>query len=109
MMHMRKGKGTMKILKIENHLGYFSIDGNVYELIDEINKDALLELVNVVLENEVEIDPYNAELIKNQAHQILYKNISEKIYELNQERNDFKDETERLFLTEYEKYKQGSP
>ena len=99
----------MKILKIDNFLGYFSIDGNDYELIDNINKDALLELVNVALENEVEIDPYNAEFIKNPAHKILYKNISEKIYELNQERNNFKDEIERQFLNEYEKYKQESP
>ena len=99
----------MKILKIENNQGYFSIDGSEYELIDKINKEALLALVNIALDTEVEIDEYDDELIKNQAHQILYKNISEKIAKLNQERDDFKDDTERLFLPEYEKYKQPSP
>ena len=106
---MRTGEGTMKILKIENNQGYFSIDGSEYELIDKINKEALLALVNIALDTEVEIDEYDDELIKNQAHQILYKNISEKIAKLNQERDDFKDDTERLFLPEYEKYKQPSP
>jgi len=108
-MYTRRGEGAMKILKIENDQGYYSIDGNEYELIDKINKESLLALVNVALDIEVQIDEYSEERIKNQAHQILYKNISEKLKKLNQERDDFKDDTERLFLTEYEKYKQPSP
>ena len=105
-MRMKKGGKIMKILKIENKLGYFSVDGSNYETIDKIDKDTLLELVNVALENEIEIDEYNAEELKNQAHQIIYKHISEKIEDLNLRKDDFKDESERLFLTEYEKYKQ---
>ncbi len=103
---MRKGVDIMKILKIEKKLGYYSVDGITYETIDKINKEILLELVNLALENEIYIDQYNEELLKNQAHQIIYKNISEKIEDLNQRKDDFKDQSERLFLTEYEKYKQ---
>jgi len=45
------------------------------------------------------------ESLKNQAHQIIYKSISDKLNDLHQKRNQFRDESERLYLGEYEKYK----
>jgi hypothetical protein len=52
------------------------------------------------------MDEYNEETLQNQAHQIIYKSIGEKLYDLHLKRNEFKDESDRLFLEAYEKYKE---
>lgn len=95
----------MKALKIENSKGYFLTEDDTYETVDKIDKVILLRLVNAALENDFEIDKYNEEDLRNQAHQIIYKSISEKLNDLHNRRNQFRDESERLFLDEYEKYK----
>ena len=89
-------------------MGYYSIDGKTYNQINKINKEDLLKLVNVVLESDVEIDDFNDDLIKDPAHKIIYKNISEKIRGLHQKKDVIKDESGRMFLKEYEKYKKPS-
>ncbi len=95
----------MKALKIENNQGYFLTEENGYETVDKIDKAILLRLVNLSLEDDYEIDEYDEVELKNQAHQIIYKSISEKLNDLHQKRNQFRDESERLYLDEYEKYK----
>tara|TARA_R110002012_G_scaffold114250_1_gene260845 strand:+ start:837 stop:1127 length:291 start_codon:yes stop_codon:yes gene_type:complete len=95
----------MKVLKIENSKGYFLTEQNTYETVDNIDKTTLLRLINAALEDNFEIDEYNEELLKNQAHQIIYKSISFKLNDLYSKRNQFRDESERLFQDEYEKYK----
>lgn len=95
----------MKALKIENHQGHFLTAEDSYETVDKIDKAVLLRLVNLALENNFQIDEYDEVELKNQAHQIIYKSISEKLNDLHQKRNQFRDESERLYLDEYEKYK----
>lgn len=95
----------MKALKIENSQGHFLTEEGQYETVDKIDKVILLSLVNSALEDDFEIDEYNEENLKNQAHQIIYKRISEKLNDLHNKRNQFRDESERLYLGEYEKYK----
>lgn len=103
-MLMSKGERGMKTLKIENHQGYFLTEEDSYDTIDKIDKTILLRLVNLALEGDFEVDEYDEEKLRNQAHQIIYKNISEKLNDLYQRRNQFRDESERLYLDEYEKY-----
>lgn len=95
----------MKILKIEKSQGYYRDTEGNYEPIDKIDKAVLLALVNLALTDDFEIDEYNEEDLKNQAHQIIYKSISSKLIDLHRRRNQFRDESDRLFLEEYEKYK----
>lgn len=95
----------MKVLKIESHKGHFVTEGGGYQTVDKIDKAALLRLVNLALEDDFEIDEFDEEALKNQAHQIIYKSISEKLTDLNKKRNQFRDESERLYLDAYEKYK----
>ena len=102
---MSKEKVGMKVLKIENHQGHFLTEEGGYETVDKIDKSILLRLVNLALEDDFEIDEYDEEELKNQSHQIIYKSVSEKLDELHQKRKQFRDESERLFLDEYEKYK----
>ena len=98
------GEAGMKVLKIEDSQGYFLTEDNVYETMDKIDKSILLRLVNLALEEKFEIDEYDEAELMNQAHQIIYKSISEKLKDLHQRRNQFRDESERLFLDVYEKY-----
>ncbi|SDG68928.1 hypothetical protein [Janthinobacterium sp. YR213] len=94
----------MKLLKIENGQGHYYTSAAAYQAVDKINKGDLLYLVNLALENEVEFDDYNEELLKNQAHQIVYKSLLEKLRDLTNRRREFRDEADQLFSKEYDKY-----
>jgi len=104
MLISREG-GHMKALKIENNQGHFVTEAGDYETVDKIDKAVLLRLVNMALEDGFEIDAFDEEKLKNQAHQIIYKSIGEKLTDLHQRRNQFRDESDRLYLEAYEKYK----
>jgi len=95
----------MKILKIEGGRGFFRCneDGD-WQNIDAIDKNDLLNLLNLFLEEEVEMDSPKELTVSNQAHSIIYTSIHEKLDSLSDERERFKDESERLYLEEIQKY-----
>lgn len=98
----------MKLLKIENSLGYYLDEAGDYVPVDKITKEQLLRLVNLALDEDVELDEYNDDQIHNQAHQIVYKSIYEKLHDLCKRREEFVDESERMYLQEYERYRDES-
>jgi hypothetical protein len=100
-----KEEVDMKALKIESSQGYFLTEENTYETVDKIDKTILVRLVSLALEDCFDIDQYDEIQLKNQAHQIIYKSISEKLNDLHQKRQQFSDESENLYKEEYEKYK----
>ncbi|MDO8319160.1 hypothetical protein [Rhodoferax sp.] len=96
----------MKLLKISENVGQFLTASGDYSLIDKIDKDDLLWMVDRTLdENEVELDAYDDQSIKNQAHQVIYKSIFQKLTDLRKRRQEFIDESARLFLDDYERYR----
>lgn len=95
----------MKILKIENGNGFFRFETNAdWQPIDAIDKNGLLNLLNLFLEEEVELDSPEELSISNQAHSIIYRNIYEKLNSLSDDKKRFKDESERMYLEEVRKY-----
>ena len=102
---MLKEGAIMKALKVDNSQGYFLTEEGSYEPIDKLDKNVLLSLVNLALEDGFEIDIYDEDKLRNQAHQIIYKSISEKLCDLHQRRQQFRDESENMYLEEYEKYR----
>ncbi len=96
----------MKLLKTEDNQGHFRGERDTFTPVDKITKEDLLRLVELTLTEEVEFDEYDSEAIKNQAHQILYRSIYEKLLGLRDRRQEFTDESERLYLQEYEKYRE---
>lgn len=101
---------AMKILKIENGLGkYWSVSKKQYLQIDKIDKAELLELLNFFLENEVEMDEIENDNLQNQAHLIIYQSIIGKFTSLQQNKSKFKDESDRLYLDEINKYSLPKP
>lgn len=98
----------MKVLRVKDNQGFFATEKDDFKPIDKISKENLLKLIDLALEQDVELDEYNDLKIRNQAHQIIYKSIYEKLLELKNRKNEFKDKSERLFLSEYERYKSTS-
>lgn len=98
----------MKLLSISDNLGYYLGESGQTIPVDKITKDELLRLVNLTLSKDVEFDEYDEHAIKNQAHQIVYKSILEKLRGIRDRKQEFTDESERLFLKEYEKYRDDS-
>jgi hypothetical protein len=96
----------MKLLKIEDNHGHFLDGGGTFTPLDRITKEDLFRLVDLTLTQEVEFDDYDSEAVKNQAHQILYRSIWEKLRGLRDRKEAFMDESERLYLKEHEKYRE---
>ncbi len=97
----------MKLLKIENNQGFFLEEAESYLPVDKINKEHLLSLVNLTLnEEEVEFDEYDADALGNQAHQIVYQDVHQKLSDLYGKRQEFIDDTDTLYLEDYQKYQQ---
>ena len=103
---MMKEVTHMKYLKIEDNKGYLYVDGSDWIPLDEITKDHILDLLDKALSDDFEMDEYEKEIIDNQTHKIIYKNIYEKFYDLHNKRTRFKDESETLFNSALAKYKQ---
>lgn len=102
---MLKGVVDMKALKIEEYKGLCLVDESNYQPLDKLDKTILLNLINLALTEDFQIDEYNEQLLKNEAHRIIYKSVSEKLNDLHQKREKFNDESDNLFHEEYEKYK----
>ena len=96
----------MKILKIENNKGYFLCsDTNELKSIDQIDKNGIIGLLDYYLNGDVEMDEYKEEILENQAQQIIYKSIYSKLNELNSNKSRFKDDSEKKYLENMQKYK----
>ncbi|MFW6016092.1 MAG: hypothetical protein ACOCRK_06610 [bacterium] len=95
----------MKYLKINNNKVEYTLDKTNWEEIDQIDKHDLFELINLAIEEDFEMDDYDKDLIGNQAHQIIYKNIYNKFSDFLENKTRFIDESELLFKDALEKYK----
>lgn len=98
----------MKLLKIEGGNGFFRAEDGSYLEVDKINKEHLLAIINATLTGEVELDVFSEDALQNQAQRIVYKNIAEKLQNLASRRQEYKDESEKLFQKEYDKYSQAT-
>ncbi len=97
----------MKLLRISNSNGEFLTSESEYLGIDRINKDDLLRLVNLTIENDaIELDQYDENAIKNLAHRVIYRSVIQKLEDLRARRKEFADEAARLFHEDYERYRQ---
>ena len=95
----------MKILRIDNGSGFFRVsDDDEWTPIDEIDKEDLLKLLDSFIDSDVEMDDIDENEISNQAHQIIYRSIYEKLTNLVDNKGKFKDEADRTYLSAIEKY-----
>jgi len=99
-----KGVNRMKYLKIENNKGLFRKKSNQWVELDQICKEDILSLLDKAIEDEFEMDEFDADLLQNKAHQIIYTHLYQKFNELITSRSRFKDESEQLYKNAIEKY-----
>lgn len=102
---MKEGK-IMKCLKIEHGQGFFLNEKGEYEKIDSIKKEDILRYVDIAInpDDEFEFDPMDDKLIQNEAHKIVYRNLSQKFDELLQNKDRFIDESEGKYKEALKKY-----
>ena len=96
----------MKILKIENNKGlFYSFSAKNYLEINAINKEALLNLVDYILkQSDSEIDAYAEGKIQNNVQDIVYKDISEKLIQLINEKDPIISNIKNQYASSIEKY-----
>lgn len=96
----------MKILKIENSKGlFYSFSAKNYLEINAINKEALLNLVDYILkQSDSEIDAYAEGKIQNNVQDIVYKDISEKLIQLINEKDSIISNIKNQYASSIEKY-----
>lgn len=105
MLHIKKEAEIMKVLRISDNRGEFSLDGVIWKQIDQIGKDDLITLLDVFIQNECEIDEYTEENLQNKAHYIIYSNLYAKLKELEPNKTRFRDEVDGLYKDAFNKYK----
>lgn len=94
-----------KILEIRDNKGFFRVSAkDKWKEIDAIDKDALMAVLDTFLRSEVDMDPPDDKKLPNQAHQIIYKSVFAKLTTLQQNKSKFKDESDRKYLKEIQKY-----
>ena len=98
----------MMLLKIEGVLGQFRSKDSSYHEIDKITKEDLLWIMERVLDSSGELEPFDKEKIQNKAHQVVYKSIYSNLKALEDRRQEFIDESERLYLEDYKRYKEDA-
>ena len=105
---MKVEKNTMKLLQIENNQGFFLNEKGSLSPVHELDKKQLLWLVDQTLDDSIaiEFDEYDDGKLRNQAHQVVYKSVYEKLVALRERRREFVDTSERLYLADYEKYRE---
>ncbi|WP_266030553.1 hypothetical protein [Brucella intermedia] len=95
----------MKILKIEEGCGHFWVQGSEeWRKIDEIDKDGLLSLLDLFLDGDVQMDAPDEGNLHNEVHRIVYTHIYQKLSSLSESKSSFKDDSERLYFDEINKY-----
>ncbi len=95
----------MKILKIDQGKGQYSIDGRLWKELDMLSKEDLLTLINLVVTIDTEMDAFDEEKIQHPAHRIIYRNLYGKLDSLTRNRKRFADESEALYREALGKYR----
>lgn len=94
----------MKCLLIESGKGYYSLDGEQKCLLDQITKDDLLKILDLIIYCEAEMDEYDDNLIQHAAHKIIYRSLYSKLLDLSINKTRFKDESTSLYRSAIERY-----
>jgi len=98
----------MKNLIIEDGKGKFTLGGAKYDTLDNITKDDIMLLLGIILGegcDDFEMDDYDADLITNPAHQIIYRNLHDKFIEVINDKEKYFSDVDDFYREPYEKYK----
>ncbi len=97
----------MKILRINNYKGEYSLDGTSYNTIVNISKEDLKAIVDYIMENDdVELDQIDEgeNRIENKAENIIYSDLYTKLNSLIEKKQEIIDKIDSKFSNLIEKY-----
>lgn len=96
----------MKYTKIKNDSVYFRLSGeDSWHPISDIQGNDILKLLEYCFEDDFELVEYNSDLIKNEAHNIIYKSIYNKFSEIISEKKNIIDENSLRYKEIIDKYR----
>lgn len=96
----------MKILRISNNKGEYSVNGTDYKPIDTISKDEILQLIDRLTSEDCEMDDLaNDSDLPNKAHLIIYKSLLGKFKELKNNKAYFQDMRDSEYKDAINKYR----
>lgn len=101
---MKKGSQIMKYLEINNNKVFFLNKSGEKKTIDLISKEDIMYILEKSVEKNFEFDLYDDAKIGNQVHNIIYKEISKKIQNMIESREDLNDDVDSLYRDEWQKY-----
>ena len=101
---MMKGMNIMKYLKIKENRVIFLNEKLEEKLFDTICKEDILFLIKKCFEDDFEYDSYDNESIKNTVHNIIYKDISNKIELLIADKVNIEETINNEFKDAWDKY-----
>ena len=99
-----KGMNIMKYLKIKENRVIFLNEKLEEKLFDTICKEDILFLIKKCFEDDFEYDSYDNESIKNTVHNIIYKDISNKIELLIADKVNIEETINNEFKDAWDKY-----
>ena len=95
----------MKILRCEDDICYLNVNGKDKKIV-EINKEDILDALEYIYNNEdVEMEVYDKEIIKNEAERIIYENLYSKLNDFIENKQTLKSEIDGIFKELEDKYK----
>lgn len=95
----------MKLLKCEDNTCYLNVNGKDKKIL-EINKEDILNALEYIYDNEdVEMEEYNKDKIKNEAERIIYENLYSKLKDFKENKMTLKSEIDGIFKELEDKYK----
>ncbi len=105
-MHIKKGEQSMKILRINNSKGEFSTDGTVYKSVDDLTKEDIFLMIELVINSEnIEFDDITpTQKVENTAQNIVYTSTLAKFKDLKNRRLSIIEEIKSEFSEAFKKY-----
>lgn len=95
----------MKYLKIEDGKALFLNAKDKLVELDKITKEDILFMIDrAIADEEFEMDSQEEQELHNKAHQIIYKHLHEKFSDLINNREIFKNESDKLYKEASDKY-----
>lgn len=96
----------MRLLKIENNIGYFySTEINDFLEIDKIDRDSVLFIIDYIMKNnDIVVDEYKKDIILNKAQDIVYQSLYIKLKELIDEKENIINEINEKYKEAFSKY-----
>lgn len=105
---IKKGKTSMKILKIEKGKGYIAtniLQSVSYKMIEETTKEDILDILDFSISNDIEMDELTSDNdLLNPVQKIIYSNLYSQFDSFEKHKHELIEEVDKKFIDAERKY-----